>query len=299
MTTPIVVGSASRDLTSADPRGWRLGGAVTYAGMTLARLGMRPRVLMGVDHVAASAEELDLLRAAGADVRLIRLRAGPVFENLESDGVRVQRCLEPGDPIAPHVPSAWGAAPAWFIGPVADELPADWAAVPPPGAVVVVGWQGLLRNLPRDGTVSRRAPSAAPLLERATIVGLSHRDVEADVGIDALAALLCPPATLLITAGAAGGTLTELLADGGRRTRRYPAVQAARVVDPTGAGDSFLAALLAARLRHPLAGSGRHGSALRFAAAVASLVVEEPGVLGVPTLAAVAARLRSSLNATS
>ncbi len=254
---------------------------------------------MGVDHAAASANELDLLRAAGADVRLVRLKAGPVFENLESDGIRVQHCLEPGDPLAPHVPTAWRAAPAWYIGPVADELPADWAAIPPPGVLVVVGWQGLLRNLPRDGTVTRRPPSAGPLLERAAIVGLSRRDVDADVGIDALAALLCPPATLLITDGAAGGTLTEVLADGEQRTRRYPALQAARVVDPTGAGDSFLAALLAARLGHPLAGSGRHGSALRFAAAVASLVVEEPGVLGVPSMAAVAARLRSSLSASS
>ena len=35
------VGSASRDLTDDDPRGWRLGGGVTFAALTTARLGLR------------------------------------------------------------------------------------------------------------------------------------------------------------------------------------------------------------------------------------------------------------------
>ena len=53
----LVVGSAARDVVHDDPRGWRLGGGVTYGGLTLARLGLRPRVLVGVDRLAADAEE--------------------------------------------------------------------------------------------------------------------------------------------------------------------------------------------------------------------------------------------------
>src|SRR6478752_3913971 len=41
------VGSASRDLTSDDPRGWRLGGGVTYAALTTARLGLRTAAVVG------------------------------------------------------------------------------------------------------------------------------------------------------------------------------------------------------------------------------------------------------------
>ncbi len=47
------VGSASRDLTDDDPRGWRLGGGVTYAALTTARLGLRTAAVVGVDGVAA------------------------------------------------------------------------------------------------------------------------------------------------------------------------------------------------------------------------------------------------------
>jgi sugar/nucleoside kinase (ribokinase family) len=59
-------------------------------------------------------------------------------------------------------------------------------------------------------------------------------------------------------------------------------------VDTTGAGDAFLAGLLAARVAPALRGANPHlGSALRFAAAVASAHVAADGLAGVPTLAAV------------
>jgi sugar/nucleoside kinase (ribokinase family) len=56
-------------------------------------------------------------------------------------------------------------------------------------------------------------------------------------------------------------------------------------VDPTGAGDTFLASLLTAFVRPGLVGSGPRStaSALRFAAAAGSLAVEDIGLAGVPT----------------
>src|SRR5258706_15608584 len=90
--TALVIGAASRDLTADDARGWRLGGAVAYAGLTLARLGIATRLLVGVDGIAASASELDLLRAAGADLEPVRLARGPVFQNIEMAAGRRQRC---------------------------------------------------------------------------------------------------------------------------------------------------------------------------------------------------------------
>ena len=64
----VVVGAASRDLVDDDARGWRLGGGVSYSALALARLGVTVRALVGVDGPAASADELDLLRGAGAQV---------------------------------------------------------------------------------------------------------------------------------------------------------------------------------------------------------------------------------------
>jgi sugar/nucleoside kinase (ribokinase family) len=68
------------------------------------------------------------------------------------------------------------------------------------------------------------------------------------------------------------------------------------VVDPTGAGDVFLAALAAARIAPRLVG-GRIGQGfdLLLAAAAASLVLEGPGMLGVPTRDAVRIRMAAAL----
>src|SRR4051794_23908796 len=82
------VGSASRDLTSDDPRGWRLGGGVTYAALTTARLGLRTAALIGVDDEGATADELDLLRSAGVELVLERLGGGPPFDNQETPARR-------------------------------------------------------------------------------------------------------------------------------------------------------------------------------------------------------------------
>lgn len=297
MIPPVVVGSASRDLSGDDPRGWRLGGAAAYCGLTLARLGMRPRVLIGVDATAATADELDLLRDAGAEVSLVPLATGPIFRNRPTPAGRIQDCIEPGEPLPVSLPARWVDGEAWLLVPVADEILPAWAALPSPDAFVAIGWQGLLRNLVRGEVVTRRPPRRGALIERAGLVVLSREDLDPGTDIDALAALLRPPARLVVTDAEAGGTIWELAAGGGRRVRRYPAIPSSHVIDPTGAGDAFLASLVAGRLGHRLAGSVRRGTDVRLAAAVASLTVEGPGLRGIPDLGAVAARLRSSVGA--
>src|SRR6185503_8503540 len=106
---------------------------------------------------------------------------------------------------------------------------------------------------------------------------------------ESLLNLLAPDAALVWTDGAAGGRVMRRDAAGGRLPAGpYPAIPSDRVVDPTGAGDVFLAAMLATLLQPSLA-DGLDG-ATTFAAAAASLVVEGPGLLGVPDLAAVLRR---------
>jgi sugar/nucleoside kinase (ribokinase family) len=290
------VGAVSRDVASADPRGWRLGGAVTYVGLALARLGLRPRVLLGADPVAASAGELDLLREAGADLRVVPLIRSPVFDNRDVRGEREQRCLEPGDPLpVSALPEAWRAATDWVLGPVAGELPDEWGSVPDETAHVALGWQGLLRDLPRGGPVARRAPWPTPLLARADLVVVSRLDLDPGTRIAGLGVLLRPGTMLVVTDAEAGGEVWH--ADGllARLARRYDAVASRSLVDGTGAGDAFLAGLVAARVGHPLAPPDRPDADLRLAAAMGSLTVEAAGVLGVPAAAAIEERLGASL----
>ena len=73
----VVVGAAARDLVDDDPRGWRLGGGVSYSALTTARLGLPTGAIIGVDDAAAASDEIELLRDAGVDVRLVPLEHGP------------------------------------------------------------------------------------------------------------------------------------------------------------------------------------------------------------------------------
>ena len=290
----LVAGAASRDITPADPRGWRLGGAVTYASCALARLGLRVGAVVGVDAQAATATELEALEAAGAVVIRVPLASGPVFELAEAPSGRRVRCLATSDrlPIF-SVPRAWlvKGTPA-FLAPVAGELGADWTAVG--GDELALGWQGLLRDLRAGEVVRRTPPSRHPLLDVATLVGLSREDVSPDTPVSDLAPLLAPGATLVFTDGERGGDAVSVQPDGPvGEIRPYTAVASDRAVDPTGAGDVFLAAMLAARVDSSL------GPELLVAAAAASLTVEGPGIDGVPDRAAVLERMRRAASLAS
>ena len=83
--------------------------------------------------------------------------------------------------------------------------------------------------------------------------------------------------------------------DGPGHPRHYPPVRSRNPIDPTGAGDVFLAALAAARIEPRLvAGRVDAGFDLLLAAAAASLVLEGRGLLGVPDRAAVTERMAAA-----
>jgi hypothetical protein len=287
------IGSASRDITGDDPRGWRLGGGVTYAALTTARLGLRTAALIGVDEVGVAADELDLLRDAGVDLVLERLGEMPVFDNQETPEGRVQLCHAVGEPLRVRdVPAPWLEAAAWSIVPVAGEIDDSWAAAVPPSGYLALGWQGFLRDLVAGERVTRRAPAASALVARADLVGVSHHDVGVGTSIATLTGYLHPGADLLVTEGDQGGLLVRIGEDGVRETLRYRPTATDREVDSTGAGDTFLAALLASVLRPAIVGRSRSRRSpdLRFAAAAGSLAVEGHGLSGVPDRAAVLVR---------
>jgi hypothetical protein len=290
----VVVGAASRDVTDEDPRGWRLGGGVSYSALALARLGIRTRALIGVDGPAATAVELAILERAGVELVLVDLARGPVFVNVETGDGRVQESLEVSDPIEiTAIPRGWLPADGWLFAPVAAELPDAWATIPGEGSLVGLGWQGLLRVLRRGGRVRRVEPGPSPLVTRADLVGVGTDDYARGTSLEALAALVGPGDTLLVTDGARGGTVIETAPDGLSRSRdRWAAIPTANLVDPTGAGDTLLAGVFAARLVPGLLGGREgHGIDLRFGAAAASLTCEGPGLGAVPDLSRVLERL--------
>ena len=286
----LVVGAASRDVTPDDPRGWRLGGAVTYCSLTLARFGLHVRALVGVDAAAAEADELAVLRDAGVAVKLAKLEHGPVFENLDGPAGRRQRCVSAADAIDPAVvPAEWRSNDAVLLGPVAAELGPGWATVSAP--FVALGWQGLLRRLMPGSDVERLPPAPNPLLTLADLVGVSIDDVDPRMRLGELVDLVRPGAGLLVTRGDRGGTMLISRRPARSILRAYPAIPSNGVVDATGAGDVFLAALMATAIDGARLGVEDLGARLSFAAAAGSLAVEGRGIGGVPALEAVRRRV--------
>jgi sugar/nucleoside kinase (ribokinase family) len=281
--TVVVVGSAARDIDDADPRGWRLGGGVTYGALACARLGLRTAALVGVDPLAAGAHELGSLEQAGVDLVRVPLPTGPVFRNVEHPGGRIQTCLSTATPVPVEtLPAAWRDAPAWLLAPVAGEVTDAWASVPRPVACVAFGWQGILRRLVAGERVTPLRPTGSPLLARVDICGISRHDVPHDLSLAPLIGYLRPGARLLLTAGERGGALLHLDDAGRVRGRSYPAIPARADIDPTGAGDATVASVLAGRLV-----GGRdtawEARATHLAALAGSLLVERVGLDAVPT----------------
>jgi sugar/nucleoside kinase (ribokinase family) len=287
------VGSACRDVAPDDPRGWRLGGGVTYAALTTARLGLRTAAVVGVDDEAATAVELERLREAGADLMLVPLAEGPIYHNVETPAGRVQTCVQVGEPLpVPPLPDSWLATRSWSVAPVAGEIGDAWSEPIRAGVFVGLAWQGLLRELVPGERVIRRPPRPGRLLARADVVGVSHHDLDPATPLADLYPLLAPGGRLLVTQGIDGGLLVTL--DAARQPIsevRYRATRSDREVDPTGAGDTFLAALLSTAVRRAIAGRSHGALDLPFAAAAGSLVVEAAGLAGVPDRAATLVRM--------
>lgn len=283
----LVVGAASRDLVTDDPRGWRLGGAVNFASLALARFGFEVRAVVGADREAEGAHELDLLRAAGVTMAIAELASGPVFDNIR----HVLHATSDRVPLT-ALPRRWTAGfDGVLFSPVAAELGDDWASLSrgEPGPIAGLGWQGLLRHLEAGDLVRPAPPASSQLARAANLVVVSRDDVAPGSRPEDLLSLLGPVTSLAWTEGSAGGVVIRRDPPGGPAVaHRYPAIPSSGVVDATGAGDVFLAGWLAATIRPSIAAPY---DPVVFAAAAGSLAVEGPGLSGVPDLAAVRERM--------
>lgn len=272
----VVVGAASRDLHPSDPRGWRLGGGVTYSSRLLGQLGLSVGALIGLDAAAAEARELNDLHALGVVVEKLALERGPVFDNRQTPGGRVQIAHSVSDRLDPRsLPARWRGSRAFILNPVAGEIDDTWADAVPRDALLGLGYQGMLRTLRPGKVVEPRPLVPGPLSRRADLAALSHEDARA--GAPPLRVLIARDGQRLVVTEGDRGALRVERSAGRFRMRYVPAVQARSGADATGAGDTFLAAWLAAMLTLRR-GESDDSRALAFAAVCASLLIEGDGI---------------------
>jgi hypothetical protein len=220
-------------------------------------------------------------------VHVIPGSKGPIFINTETPTGRVQRTPQVSDAVDPSaLPAAWRAARAWMFAPVAAEVRDEWADVPPADALVALGWQGLLRVLREGEPVHHLQPSDSAVVKRADVIGVGADDVDDATTPEDLALFMKPGATMLFTNGVHGGTAYTVGSTPDRlESRHWHSIPIRTYVDPVGAGDTFLAGVFAALVDPGITASWDGPDPdLRLGAACGSLILEGPGLYGVPHL---------------
>ncbi|GAC1539913.1 MAG: PfkB family carbohydrate kinase [Herpetosiphon sp.] len=250
------------------------GGTALYGACTAYQLGLHCAIL------TACSADLDLT-GLPAELQISRQVSdhSTTFQNVYHERGRVQFIHATARPIdLALLPAAWRAAPIVHLGPVFMELPAS--ADQFGASLVGVSAQGWLRRMGADRTVELEPNRLLDLpLTNVQVLVVSEEDVG---GNEQLAAQMANRIPLVVL------TRAERGATGWHAGKRFEvAAYPAAVVDPTGAGDVFTAALLIG-LWH-----GRSAEAATdFACAAASHSIEALGSEGLPSEADVAARIR-------
>jgi sugar/nucleoside kinase (ribokinase family) len=284
------IGHITRDIHSDGS--FSLGGTVTFAALTAYHLGLASSVVTCADHELITALP-ELLPHVSVHAR--PSAATTTFVNIYTEaGFRTQYLRERADVLVENdVPSEWFAAPVVLLGPLAQELDADFASLFPrrPGRIVAATPQGWLRRWDPDGRVWPTPWQAAEqILPSLDVLILSHDDLLpfADGNrkdADAILTRWSMQVPLLVaTDGRHGATLFRH-----GNTQRFPAYSI-KEVDPTGAGDVFASAFITYLHQH-----GNAEEAVKFANCVASFSVEQSGVQGIPTPEMINARLSTAL----
>ena len=258
----------------------RLGGTALYAAATAAHLGVETALVTRVgpnerDELARTCRDL------GIDLRILDANVTTTFAFRWDDaGKRILTLKKRAKGIALRdIPGDLRSADALVFGSIAREL-SDDLLLGETARVSVLAAQGLLRTWDADGTVRPTSWDRAEADIRAlTAVVLSEEDVAREMSLVEHWSTVTPVVVTLAERGCrvyrAGHPTADLSA--------YPP---ARMVDTTGAGDTFAAGLAIAL------GEGRSlEEACRFANAVASFGLEGEGIAALASRDAVERRL--------
>jgi sugar/nucleoside kinase (ribokinase family) len=261
--TYLLIGTVTKDLLTDGS--FSMGGTVTYAGITVKRLGWRPLIV-----TAAAPDFIPPAFLADADWHILPSSATTTFRNVYTPQGRQQtigpiaRSIELAD-----IPADCHQAVVVHLCPLAQDV-APEIAVTCSHNLLVTTPQGWLRQWDDRGHVSLGDwRGAAELLPQLNATVISIEDIEGDWAIARRWAEQTQ--ILIVTQDKDGCTVFYQ----GQSFAVPP--RPAQVVDPTGAGDIFAAAFF---IRYFETGDLRQSA--YFANVTASISLERPGPEAVP-----------------
>lgn len=268
----LVVGHVTADVVE---EGVVPGGCVLYAAHAHKALEAKVRI-----HTAYRKSDLPSLDLRDIGVRAQHVMTTTRFVNRYPEGEpRVQFIEAQAPSLHPIGNESWDVV---HLAPVMGEVDlAEWLQAQP-ARMIGVGLQGWLRApLGVPGRVAPRPIEFEPsLLRQVDLACCSEEDLEGHDGL--IAMLRCYVPVVVVTYGSKGCVVWKH-----GRPRGF-GTYGVDEVDPTGAGDTFAAAML-----QGLARGGSIDASARMAAAFASSTVECRGVPPVPALQAARHRSRS------
>ncbi len=270
-----VLGHVTRDIIrkGGAPERTQPGGAAYYAAAALARLGLAVGLVTKL--APPDFDLLDELRKLGIALVAKGSAGTTVFETVygETGGVREQKALSVADPF--DAADLQGiSARAVIMDPLTthDGFAPLMAAAAKAAPMVALDLQGFVRKFLIPGVARSAVEAALAGFAQVAILKADLRETAAltgaatpDAGARALSRF--GPREVVVTMGPDG---SMVLAED--RIESIPAFEAAGIEDATGAGDSYLAGYVAARLE----GRSPREAGL-FGAAVAALKLVKPG----------------------
>lgn len=248
-----------------------LGGASAYSSVTAKKMGLYVGVITSVGSDFLHYDKLDDISLRVID-SVISGENHPTttFQNIYENGVRKQFIRGVSARICHNnIPDDWCNPNIVYLCPVANEIE-SLVVNKFPNSIIGVSPQGWMRRWDSEGRVyAQKWEDAAKVLPYIDILVMSEEDIAPfPEVIDEYANMT---KIMILTRGERGSTLYN---EG--RITNFRAFKT-NVIDPTGAGDVFATAFLIKyqQTRDPYESS-------IFANCVASFVVEEKGMGGIP-----------------
>lgn len=222
----LVIGHITQDLTETGPR---IGGTVTYSGLTAKQLGKKVGI---VTSVAGSTNTAPL---EGIEIHSIPSQYSSTFENIHTPNGRIQYIYKSAAILSLFdIPEVWLNTPIIHIGPIFNEIDDSILNYLPDNHFFMTP-QGMLRQADKNGRVHPKLWELPhDITRKAAAIVISNEDVQNDEEmIDELA----ENSKVLVVTENQGGARVYWHGD----LRRFTSPEVLFVED-TGAGDIFAAA---------------------------------------------------------